>query len=85
MEREKLDFVVKEDLCVMAEYPFGSKKLARVMKWGKGEWGLDLRTWYQKEGSEDWLPGKGVFLSWSQVQVLKNEKVLERAEELLES
>ena len=78
---EKFKFEVKEELAVLSEYSDFTKKLARVMRWGEGELGLDLRTWYKKEGTDEFLPGKGIFLSLSQVQVLGD--VLEKAKVLL--
>lgn len=80
---KQIVFEVKKELGVLAEV-YGGLKVAKVGKWNNGKYnngelGLDLRIWYEKEGSQELLPGKGIFLPLSSLQTMVKEKMIEKA------
>ena len=87
-QASKIVFEVKKELGVLAEV-YGGVKVAKVGKWSNGKWnngelGLDLRIWYEKEGSKELLPGKGIFFPLSSLQAIVKEKIIEKAIKLIE-
>lgn len=75
----RIVFKVKKELGVLVEGYNGSKKIAKVGKWNDGKLGLDLRSWYEKEGLDELLPGKGIFLPLSSLETMVEDKIIEKA------